>query len=250
MQVAKYSSMIPPKFSAILPESLPESTKALIMASITSSSWNKHASALKCYKSFEYSSNKKHNWPLSSGSVQEFISWALSVRKLKPNTITSYISTLIFIHNLQGMNTSNCTDTIAKAMLRGATNLEFYSFISRGSRKVMTFPLLKLLSHQIAISSWEKDSKQVFWTAVTIAFFGSFRFGELLATREGSFNPFETLLWSDITFKTDSVVIGIKIPKSRNPQGEYVDLFEQKNNSYCAVKALRMLKVIKVIVSS
>ena len=67
----------------------------------------------------------------------------------------------------------------------------------------------------------------------------------LLSSKEGAFNPFETLLWGDITFKTDSVIIGIKIPKSRNAQGEYVDLFHLKNNSYCPVQALRALKKSK-----
>ena len=185
VQHPKYSSNISSPYIALLPQAMNNNTKALILASITTSSWSKHSSALKCFKSFESSSPSKHNWPLTSESVQEFISWALSERKLKPATITSYLSTLSFMHSLQGFDCHSCSDTIAKAMIRGATNLEFYKTVSRGSRKVMTFSLLKILSHQIARSDWEKDSKQVFWTALTVAFFGSFRFGEFAIFKGG-----------------------------------------------------------------
>jgi len=134
---------------------------------------------------------------------------------------------------------------MVKALLRGAENLSFYEPNSRVSRKVMTFPLLKLLAHQISKADWLQDSKQVMWTAATTAFFGSFRLGELLSLREGSFNRAETLLWSDITFKKDSVVVRIKVPKNRNPDGEYVDLFMLNNGSYCPVRALLKLKQMK-----
>ena len=127
-------------------------------------------------------------------------------------------------------------------MIKGAENLEFYKEMAKGTRRVMTFPLLKLLGHQIAKSSWEDNSKQVFWAAATLAFYGSFRFGELLGAERGRYNPSEILLWSDLTFKNDALTVRVKIPKSKDPQGEDVDLFKLKENSYCPVQALLRLK--------
>ena len=242
----KYSSLPNKSAVSLIPDHFTEHAKSLISASITSASWNKHKSALNCFKAFENSSCNKHTWPLSSDSVQEFISWTLTEKSLKPSTINSYLSSISFMHNLNKMDSTNCSDLIVKIMLRGAENLNFYKVMSKGSRKVMTLPLLRLMAHQINQSDWVDNSKQVVWTAATTAFFGSFRFGELLSARETSFNPCETLMWSDLSFRSESVTVRIKIPKSRNPQGEYVDLFKIVNQNYCPVQALNRLRKLKM----
>jgi hypothetical protein len=125
---------------------------------------------------------------------------------------------------------------------REQKNLEFYKEITKPSRKAITYPLLKILCHQIASASWSKHNKQVFWTALTVAFFGSMRFGELLSPQHDQFNSKETLVWEDISFQNDSVVITIKIPKTKNSKGEFVDLFEIPDQRFCPVRALRALK--------
>jgi hypothetical protein len=92
------------------------------------------------------------------------------------------------------------------------------------------------------MSSWPKNSKCVFWTALTVAFFGSFRFGKLLSSRKDSYNPNENLTWGDIKFSYDSVTIHVKVPKSKKASGEYIDLFELPDARFCPVKAIRNLK--------
>ncbi len=65
-------------------------------------------------------------------------------------------------------------------MLKGAKNLATYNEIFKPAKFVMSFHLLKLIGHEIAKSNWDKDKKLVIWTACCIAFFGSFRLGEIL----------------------------------------------------------------------
>ena len=90
----------------------------------------------------------------------------------------------------------------------------------------MTLPLLKLLGHEIAKSNWGENSKHTVWTAFIFAFFGSFRMGEILPQQEKSFSPRDTLLWGDKKFlEQNHILIHIKSPKSRLPQGEFVDIF-------------------------
>jgi hypothetical protein len=127
-------------------------------------------------------------------------------------------------------------------MLKGAQNLELYSDITKNCRRAMTFPLLKILSHCIAAKHWSEIDKQCYWTAFTVAFYGSFRFGELVSESVKSYNKNETLLWSDINFGTDFAVIHIKITKNKTKNGEFIDLFTQKDSHYCPVKALIRLK--------
>ena len=106
----------------------------------------------------------------------------------------------------------------------------------------MTLPLLRILGHQISNSGWKSDSKQVFWAAAVITFFGSFHFGEILCPKETSFNSNECLLWEEILFLEDSVTIHVKILKSRNLKGEFIHLYKIQNKSYCPVSALSKLK--------
>ena len=163
------------------------------------------------------------------------MTWAVADRKLKPSTVGSYISSLSFLLKINDLDSSCCSDTVSKLLIKGAGNLSFYRDLSSNQRKVMTLPLLRILGHQISNSGWKSDGKQVFWTAAVIAFFGSFRFGEILCPKETYFNMDECLLWEDIRFSEDSVTIHVKIPKNRNLKGEFIDLFKIQNKSYCPV---------------
>ena len=182
------------------------------------------------------------SWPPSKVNIRDFVTWAVTVKKLKPSTVGSYISSLSFILKINDFDCSCCSDSVTKLLIKGAENLSFYKELSSNQRKVMTLPLLNILGHQIANSGWKSDSQQVFWTAVVVAFFGSFRFGEILCPSENSFNSKECLLWEDISFTNDSVTIHIKIPKSRNLKSEFIDLFKINGKSYCPVSALTKLK--------
>ena len=244
LPVAKYSSL-PSLASESILQISSKKHDGLIAASIAKSSWNKNGAALNCFRKFELSKCQKFDWPLTKNCIREFISWAILDKNLKASTVQSYISSLIFIHNVNELDPKNCSDLIVKSMIKGAENLNFYKKISEGSRKVMTLPLLKILGHQIAKSNWTKVDKQVFWAAAIVAFFGSFRFGEILCSSDKSFHPNESLLWEDVAFKNDSILIRIKIPKNRNQKGEFVDLFKIENTSICPVLAMIRLQDLK-----
>jgi hypothetical protein len=213
-------------------------------ASAACATWKKHSAAVNCFRKFEQKKGVKFAWPMARETICDFVVWCISDRKLKPSTVQSYLSSFAFVYKLNGWDPSVCNDFLVKQMLKGASNLMFYSDLSKNARKVMTLPLLKILCHQIALADMSRLDKQVIWTACTVAFFGSFRFGELLAKNDQTYNNFETLLWNDVLFKEDSIVIKIKIPKSRFAQGEIVDLFCIKNQRLCPVKALLKLKNI------
>ena len=130
-----------------------------------------------------------------------------------------------------------------KQVLKGRNNLEIYQAEAKATRKVMSLPLLKLLGHEIAKCDWNKNSKQIVWTAFTMAFFGCFRMGELLAKSEKSYCPEDTLLWKDVKFVgKDHIIIHVKCAKSRRKEGEFVDLFQFEGHKVCPVKALQELK--------
>jgi hypothetical protein len=181
-------------------------------------------------------------WPLSKNIICDFVTYAILNRKLKSTTVKSYFSSLNFYHELRNMESSACSNFLVGTMLKGAKNIELYTDIVKQTRKAMTYPLLKILSHQIAIKSWPVIDEQILWTLFTVAFFGSFRFGEIVSRSVYDFNEQEDLLWSDVTFGQDFVTFRIKITKNKTPSGEFVDLFLQEGCKYCPVQAMLKLK--------
>jgi len=181
-------------------------------------------SAVSCYEKVIREKELEMSWPFPLSNVQMFINWAILEKELSPNTVRPYIHHLATIHKQKNFDEKNCKNFANEAMIRGAENLSFYDGRKLEQKNVMTLPLLRVLGHEVCVSDWSEHSKSVIWCACTCAFFGSFRLGELLSKEENRFNPFETLLWRDVTFlKDDSVKIHSKIPKTRTQGGETIN---------------------------
>ena len=143
---------------------------------------------------------------------------------------------------MQNLNASNFDSFILRSMIRGKENLEIYSEDVKKTRKVMTLALLKILGHEISQQNWSNNSKQVIWGSFTLAFFGCLRLGEILPQNENSFCKEDTLLWEDIKIISENhILIHLKTPKSKLPEGEFVDIFSFKGYGVCPVKALLRL---------
>ncbi len=126
-------------------------------------------------------------------------------------------------------------------MLKGAENISMYNNIKNKSKLVMTYHMLKLLGHELRCCNWTFEKKKLFWGASCLAYFGSFRMGEILASeKEGSF---ENLKWSDVKFRDDnSILLNIRFPKiNKKARGEFADIFPIPDKNYCPVEALKIL---------
>jgi hypothetical protein len=220
-----------------------KSIPSLLAASYAASSWRKLNSAL--HSITEYTGTLEGGegleWPIPSKTLEGYICWAVE-KGLKANTVEQYINSLETIHKLRNLDSSTCTAFSIDRLIKGAKNREQYSKAPKHTRKVMSLPLLKILGHEIANSEWEDDSKDVIWTAAVLAFFGSLRFGEMLGTGEWKYNPFETLLWSDVKIFEKSALLHIKVTKNCSKEGEFVDIFPFPGHGCCPLAALVNLK--------
>ena len=220
-----------------------KSIPSLLAASYAASSWRKLNSAL--HSITEYTGTLEGGegleWPIPSKTLEGYICWAVE-KGLKANTVEQYINSLETIHKLRNLDSSTCTAFSIDRLIKGAKNREQYSKAPKHTRKVMSLPLLKILGHEIANSEWEDDSKDVIWTAAVLAFFGSLRFGEMLGTGEWKYNPFETLLWSDVKIFEKSALLHIKVTKNCSKEGEFMDIFLFPGHGCCPLAALVNLK--------
>ncbi len=213
----------------------------MINASYSTATWRIHQSALNCYIVFCRTSGIELNWPIKIEVVNVFTNWALTSKKLKASTVESYLKSLSLIHKLKGFPIDDCLNYVNTLLLKGAKNLEVYSK-SHSRKNVMTLPLLKILGHGIATSNWSVFMKQTFWTVACLAFFGSLRMGEIIASKVDNFDPGTILSWKDVKVREKSLLIHIKSPKSRNRGGDFVDIFEFAGHGCCPVKAFKVFE--------
>jgi hypothetical protein len=217
----------------------------LIAASMAAASWHRHSTSINCFRKFCVTKGIKLNWPIESETVRSFTSWALRSKNLSASSTKVYISDLKLAHKLRNIACRFENDIFIPLMIKGAKNLALYKQICKPAKFVLSFQLLKLVGHEIAKSNWPKDNKLVFWAACCVAFFGSFRLGEILPAEESVSNP-ENLKWNQVSFtRKNSAIINIRFPKViRNTKGDFVDLFEIKNCSCCPYTALKKLAEI------
>jgi hypothetical protein len=181
-------------------------------------------------------------WPFTVENVRNYVRWAIKRKGLTPDSVKVYLSDLKLAHKLRDVQIDWSNDFFINSMLKGAKNLSLYKSIFKPARFVMSFHLLKILGHEIAICHWDSYTKALYWAACCIAFFGSFRLSEILPAGSSPF-CIETLTWDRITFTNRrSAIINIRFPKAvRKPQGDFVDIFEIPGKSCCPFAALKKL---------
>ena len=212
----------------------------LIHASLAAGTWSKYASGWRAFEAYQAFVAKRFSWPLSKDTLRGFAVYCATVRKLKPASIRSYLSSLVCLHKIRGFHNYEVKDSLVGTILKGAENLSMCSPTPVSStRRVMTMPLLRHLGQKLRQTGWSKSTQRSIWTASLVGFFATARMGELLAPTENSFDPSATLTWSCVQYRQDhSFLIHIRLPKSGSKEGEFIDLFPFPEAGLCPVQAL------------
>jgi hypothetical protein len=129
----------------------------LVNTSITASTWAVYNSGWNNFKAFELYEGKSIPLPLDIKTFRAYVTWSLTVKKLKVSTVKLYISSLKLAHAIQGYDTDNIfRDKLSELILAGAENTEPLNVCSR---RAMTIDILMILGHKIALTDWSKLSK-------------------------------------------------------------------------------------------
>lgn len=220
----------------------------LVIASKADSTWSKYKSGWNLFNEFLLNQEISPNWPVSNTVIKTFIVWSFYEKNLSANTIKAYLSSIKIAHQL--MNLAPTTwenDPMIKMMLMGVENSHCISKKVSPARRPMNLNLLMILSHRIADLEWCDFSKQVVWTACTVAFFTSLRMGELLEKKECGFNEFKSFQWKHVlSSENDGFVLRIPYSKVEKYNGKYAYLFPFSLKDYCPVNALKLLKKMAV----
>jgi hypothetical protein len=225
-----------------------EHAQKRLAQSLTRNTWRKYESAWNLFENFLTERKLTFICPIPITQLRQFAVWADYQRHLAPSTVKSYISALSKLQLLLGFEkTSFNSDAWLKAFLQGSENSKIYEPQHTLTRRAVTYEVLILIGHQITHSGWSEFSKSLFWSVSLLAFWGSFRLGELLTVDYSTFDPFSSLLWDDITFRYDgSLLFHLKSTKTSKFPGAYIDLFPFFDKTLCPIQALKHYRELSI----
>ena len=219
----------------------------IVNHSLSSKTWSTYKTVEKHLKSCEIFYKKTLNFPLRNHDIIRFLSYLITVKKLKGSTIDVYMSALRQIHLSKGIEIKELRPDIVKSILTGKRNLDSLKSDSDNKRLPVTFSVMKLLKLEINELTETTQFKKLIWAVCCLNFFGGLRVHESLSVHSTNFDPVNTLLGKDLLIK--SVRIGkenikiiqlkIKSPKeNRSISDKIIDIYEN-SGPLCPVKAIR-----------
>ena len=229
-----------------------ELEKTLIEAanhSLAGSTWSVYRTAKKNLLECQRTTGMNMNLPLGTEQVLGFTSWMLTVKKVRPKTVESYLAGLRKLHQVQGLPVGDLRSEVVNTVLKGASNLRV-SMDRQGEggmkRLPVTLEVMRTLKMELKVGDYSRSYKRLVWAVSCICFNGGFRIHEVLSRTESYFDPTFTLLGQDITIrkvkvgKGDWKIIQVKLksPKEdRIGKEVLVDVYESKG-CCCPVKAM------------
>lgn len=226
------------------PQALHNHTLSCLASSLSQSTWKKYNTAWNLLQVFCNQNGSTLNLPLDTEKIRAFTSWCSLSKKLKAETIQTYLSSLHSIETLLGFKTPPfISDAVVAGILRGTHNLQESHLQPKPPTHPITFDILKLIGHFLFLSERNDLIKETVWTVCLVCFFGSMRLGEVLSPSHQFFDATNTLIWGSVKFRKNcSMLIHIRLPKNRKPGGEFIDFFAFPNQTYCPVTALHELR--------
>ena len=196
--------------------------------SVTANTQTSYASAARAYIQAENSLGRPFSLPPTDQELIFLVSFLIN-KDLEPNTIKNYLSGIRFYLFSMGLPNPPPLPQLANQLLAGYEKSKINPLLTacKKERRAITVEMLKLLEHSIAChTSWSDFEKSLRWTVVLVAWWGSFRIGELLSQNSTSFHSSNTLLASDITCQDDSIAIWLRNPKiNREALGDVVEIW-------------------------
>jgi hypothetical protein len=231
-------------FNGVKDAKLKNDLCVLVSSALASSTWKKHISGWNAYCDFENYCDCKFQWPLSMETLRSFVIYCLTSRKISVGTTKAYLSSVKLAHELRNLECKNYgDDRIIKLLYAGAENVIGCNAPIAEKRRAMNLSTLLLIGHRIASSDWQAYSKQIVWTACTVAFFTSVRMGEILVQNEKVCDVQTTLMWQDVKFlESKDILLKLPFTKTTKFQGCFMDVFPFPAYPCCPVAALARLK--------
>ena len=173
-----------------------------------------------------------HSWPVPVAHAASFISFGFN-QGYSPATLTTYMSSLSYIHKLRAL-VDPTESFLIKKIVEGFRRLKSTKDISAPITREL---LIKLIDALPAVCFSEYESS-LFKSLFTLAYFGLFHIGELVYTdhRQAGY----ALQLADVTISDQKLTICIRICKT-NKTGKpiFVHISSVSDKRICPIIALQ-----------
>ena len=187
---------------------------------LAASTWKSYTAAFHMFEKFCKKLHVDARWPLSGKVINSFIIWCGSARKLSAGTIKLYIAGLKTIGALLGFGRVIRGGGAEKLILKGLENQGARHGSTRKTSEPSRFEILKEVRKQLKTKFWNRVDKKAVWACCCVAYFGSFRAGEILAKGRKTFDRKGNFTWHQLTrLKGGGKVVHIVFPKTGQKGG-------------------------------
>ena len=191
----------------------------------------------------------RFSFPMKEKHILTLVAFLREERGLKSSSIENCLCALRYIHLSKGVFLPCLRPEILKVILQGMSHEDFRKKRTSPDRLPVTLEVMLLLEMELEDAvNWSKEYKLLVWAVATLAFFGSFRIGELLSKRAKSIDPEVDLLLKDVKLikrtvnkkKVELLEINLKSPKeaTKNIKSIRVEVFSN-GTPLCPIKAYK-----------
>ena len=216
----------------------------LIAMAYSTNTWSSYQTGWLSYRAFCIYTDTEAILPITVDNLIKYINYLATWRKLQANTIYGYISALKLLHELNRHSSTVIenvfSNKLVKLSLKGVEHICLLNQKPSNPRRVMSFSCLQLFGHGLSLQGYNDFDTQIIWTACTLAFWGSFRMSEILASGEQPHQTCNAITWQKV-FKPNSnqLTIAIKFPKAmKHGSSDAVNVYRYMDQNYCPVTQL------------
>ena len=210
------------------------------------STWSSYRTALNKLDQYAEETGNNITFPTSNETILSFTAWLLD-KGVGASTVNTYLSGLRMAHMTLGLEPQNLHTNLVNQVLQGKQNLENLDKVNNKNptRLPMTITLMRILRKELKLTKLSETDRKAVWAVATLAFSGGFRPGELLCSKELSYDPAVNLLRKDIKVKhlnvggeeTKILQIRLKAEKQNRKGGiNLVDVYAS-DGKLCPVQA-------------
>ena len=216
--------------------------------SLAKNTWSTYRTANNQLEVFSVDTGHPISFPLDQETTLSFTAWLIN-RGVGKSTINSYLAGLRNTHLTLGLTPPQLHSDLVNQVIQGKGNQD--NLDRRNLKKPVRLPVtittLKVLRQEIKRMLLPETDKLLFWTVATLAFAGGFRPGELLCSKDWTFDSNFNLLGRDLTFRqeflngsqVEFLQVKLKAEKQNKKGGHtLVDIFGI-NSKLCPLKAFK-----------
>ena len=232
-----------------LPKEIKESLVNNANNAVTHDTWQNYGSLenhlVRCQDKYKM----RFSFPMKEKHILTLVAFLREVRGLKSSSIQNCLCALRYMHLSRGVFLPCLRPEILKVILEGMSHEDLRKKRASPDRLPVTLEVMLLLEMELEdATNWSKEYKLLVWAVATLAFFGSFRIGELLSKRAKSIDPEVDLQLKDVKLikrtvnkkKVELLEVNLKSPKeaTKNIKSIRVEVFSN-GTPLCPIKAYK-----------